>query len=1204
RLSAAYSALQINLGIGQEEELDSLKHIELTATNMSGQAQTAQGEITLQRLQEPPVFYINRYWEKPDVWTISESNFKKDFPFYAWKEDDDPEKWAKSGNPVTVAFDTKNGKTVNLNKNLQAGVYQLVLKSKDAYGEPVEVKRLFRIWESSKPATRFTSPNGLVEKNSYEPGETARIWLGGKDENLNVFFATEKEMLQNPRWLRVNGAEQVTLPITEANRGGMFAHWFVVRNNRRYSSDLSIPVPWSNKDLNITYESFRDKLAPGQQEEWRLKISGPKKDKVAAEMVATLYDASLDQFMMHQWTRVGYPGNTQQVFSNNVTGFNLQVGELRYEYTPEDNPVNERSYRNLNWFDFPMYGGRMQVMYDMAAPASVQLQGRAAGISVGAMKKSRVMSENESFEEAKIGDVNGTAISNSLALDSTRAKANAPAPPAIRSNLNETVFFMPEIRTDAEGNVVLKFKMNEALTRWKLITYAHTKDLKEAISVKEVVTQKDLMVQANAPRFLRAGDAFEFSAKVSNLSKEVIDGKASLTLLDAATLQPLDVQFGLDGAQKSVNFNVQPGQSAPLRWNIKIPGDFSGAVTWQVFADGKQFRDGEESTIPVVTNRMLVTETLPITVRGGQTKKFSFDNLKNANSNTLVTQRYTLEFTSNPAWYVVQSLPYLMEYPHECSEQIFSRFYANTLASSVTAKMPNIRRVYERWKGTDAMKSPLSKNQELKYALLEETPWVMEAQSEEQQRQNIALLFDLNRMADERERALGILAERQTSSGAWPWFSGGMESWYITQYIVEGLGHLQHLGAFDPQKDQKAEQMLDKALGFCDQAIEKQYNELEKLVQAGKAKWEDDHLDGMAIHYLYARSFFPLDKINKIHAYYLEQAQKYWLGKGLYQEGMIALALQRNGRKEAAVKIANSLRERAQQKEELGMYWAFDWGYYWYNLPIETQSLMVEVFDEVANDPKAVEELRIWLLKNKQTNRWESTKATAEAAYALLLHGENWLENTKQVSVSLGGRTIKPNEVEPGTGYFKQQWSGNDVKPSWSEITVANPNSNIVWGAAYWQYFEDLDKIGTFKKTPLTIVKQLFREENSPTGPVLKPITDHAGLKVGDKLKVRIEIRVDRPMEYVHLKDMRAAGFEPVNVISGYRYQGGLGYYESTKDLATNFFIDYLPRGTFVFEYPMFVSHRGDMSNGITTMQCMYAPEFTTHSEGIRVKVE
>jgi hypothetical protein len=419
--------------------------------------------------------------------------------------------------------------------------------------------------------------------------------------------------------------------------------------------------------------------------------------------------------------------------------------------------------------------------------------------------------------------------------------------------------------------------------------------------------------------------------------------------------------------------------------------------------------------------------------------------------------------------------------------------------------------------------------------------------------------------------------------------------------------HLQKLGAFDPNKDQQSNRMLDKAMNYCQAKLNDQYAKLELEVQKGRAKWEDDHLDGMAIQFLYLQSFAPMDKPSKQIGYYLGQAEKYWLSKGLYQEGMLALAFHRFGRKEAAQRIVASLRERATMKEELGMYWPVDWGYYWYQLPVETQALMVEVFSEVGNDPKAVEELRIWLLKNKQTNRWESTKATAEAVYALLLNNgqaNNWLSNTQTVKVSMGDKPLKVAEVEPGTGYFKQAWNGAEVKRSWSEIKVENPNSNIVWGAAYWQYFEDLDKIKDFKKTPLTIIKQLYLEENSATGPVLKLISEGQSLKRGDKVKVRIEIRVDRPMEFVHLKDMRAAGLEPVNVLSGYRWQGGLGYYESTRDLATHFFIDYLPTGTYVFEYPLVVSLRGDMSNGITTMQCMYAPEFTSHSKGVRVKVD
>jgi hypothetical protein len=327
-------------------------------------------------------------------------------------------------------------------------------------------------------------------------------------------------------------------------------------------------------------------------------------------------------------------------------------------------------------------------------------------------------------------------------------------------------------------------------------------------------------------------------------------------------------------------------------------------------------------------------------------------------------------------------------------------------------------------------------------------------------------------------------------------------------------------------------------------------------------------------------------------------------------QGMIALALNRTGDAATSSAILKSLKETSINNEELGMYWKENsGGWFWYEAPIESQALLIETFQEVGKDTKTVDDLRTWLLKNKQTNNWKTTKATAEACYALLLQGTNWLSNEPTVEIKLGSTIISSteNKQEAGTGYFKKTIEGNKVSPQMGNmsVTVSSPNSNISasWGGVYWQYFEDLDKITT-ASTPLRLVKKLFVETNSDRGPVITPVNDGDILKVGDKIKVRVELRVDRDMEYVHMKDMRASCMEPVNVLSQYKWQGGLGYYESTKDASTNFFFSYLRKGTYVFEYPLFVTHAGNFSNGITTIQCMYAPEFSSHSEGIRVNVE
>jgi uncharacterized protein YfaS (alpha-2-macroglobulin family) len=328
-------------------------------------------------------------------------------------------------------------------------------------------------------------------------------------------------------------------------------------------------------------------------------------------------------------------------------------------------------------------------------------------------------------------------------------------------------------------------------------------------------------------------------------------------------------------------------------------------------------------------------------------------------------------------------------------------------------------------------------------------------------------------------------------------------------------------------------------------------------------------------------------------------------------QGMISLALNRYDDKIVSSKIVSSLKENALISEEMGMYWKemyerSSW-WWWYQAPIESQALMVEVFDEVAHDTASVEDLKTWLIKSKQTQNWQTTKATAEACYALLLRGTKWLEKPSTVSIKLGdividAANVKDIKAEAGTGYFKTSWSGSEIKPDMGNITVTKQEAGIAWGSVYWQYFEQLDKIKTHE-TPLKVNKKLFIQQTSATGPKISPVDDNTKLKPGDKLTVRIELRVDRDLEYVHMKDMRASGFEPLNVLSGYRWQDGLGYYESTRDAATNFFFSSLRKGTYVFEYPLVVTHSGDFSNGFTTIQCMYAPEFTSHSDGLRVKV-
>ena len=787
----------------------------------------------------------------------------------------------------------------------------------------------------------------------------------------------------------------------------------------------------------------------------------------------------------------------------------------------------------------------------------------------------------------------------------------------VRKNFNETAFFFPQLKTDAEGNVEFSFTIPEALTQWKLLTLAHTKNAASGYTEKTMVTQKPLMVQPNAPRFIREGDKMEFSAKVVNLTDKEVTGTAVLELIDAATNAPIDGWF--KNIFPTQFFTVAAGQSSALKFPMEVPFNFNSAMSYRIVAKTSEASDGEEMAIPVLTNRMLVTESMPLNVRGTNTKTFKFEKLLNsASSTTLSNHALTVEYTSNSAWYAVQALPYLMEYPYECAEQTFNRYYANTLASFVSNSNPKIKAVFEKWKNVDtaALMSNLQKNEELKSALLQETPWVLEAQNEALQKKNIALLFDMVKMSAEQEKAFNKLKEIQLDNGGFTWFKGGRDDRYMTQYIITGIGHLRKLGALDGSNYENVKAIVDKAVPYLDKKIKEDYDDLIKY----KIKLSNNNTSFQQIQYLYMRSFYSEIKTaassQKAVDYYKGQIKKYWLQNSKYMQGMIALVLHRGKDAATSKAIIKSLKENAIYKEEMGMYWK-DWanggGYYWHQAPIESQAMMIEAFTDIDGNATTVDDLKTWLLKQKQAQNWKTTKATAEACYALLLGGNNWLAEGKEVSINLGNKILinsKDDATQASSGYFKKRVDGEKVKAEMGNITVnlnsstSKPlNSSTSWGSVYWQYFEDLDKI-TSAETPLKLKKQLFKEVNTDKGPSLVAINDGDELKVGDKVKVRIELKVDRDMEYVHMKDMRAACMEPTNVISEYKWQGGLGYYESTKDASTNFFFSWLSRGNYVFEYSIFVSHIGNFSNGITTIQCMYAPEFTSHSEGIRVNVE
>lgn len=1220
-VQVSYTALAINLDIPEKVNREDDDAFRFSTTNMSGQDEPAKGSITISRLQPPDRLYRNRLWERPDLFVMKKEEFAQFFPNDLYEDELNYETWRVVETKQQSTFETPNDKKIILKslKQWQTGVYKIEVASKDAFGTPVKLVNYFTVFSENENKIPDNTFDWFTLLNyRAEPGETISFITGTQAQDVKVLYEVEhRGKIIHKEWLNLSQNQvKKDIAIKEEYRGNISFNLTFIKNGRSYQHTEIISVPYTNNMLDVEFITFRDKLQPGQKEEWKIKIKDKYNKGTMSEMLAAMYDASLDAFRPNYWSFGIYPtyGNTMNWNSSDGFGTNKLnlLAHRSYSYY-----ITPRAYDQFNWFGFDYYGyynrysGGYYDDYD-GDVVYTKKNGRGDSRKKSAMPPpsaaktmdaSGVMMEKE--ESKILADEMTTAEPNDVPLGGETGSE----PIQVRTNFNETAFFYPHLQTDDSGNLVISFTIPESLTKWKMMGFAHTKDLKYGQTVKELVTQKTLMVQSFAPRFFRENDKMTFTSKVTNLAEHDLSGTAQLMLFDATTMQPIDHLTNNKNA--IITFSAPKGQSTKLSWDIEIPNGI-GAITYRVIAKAGNYSDGEEMAIPVLTNRMLVTESLPLPIRGNQSKQFVFEKLKNNNSSTLKHYRYTLEFTSNPAWYAIQALPYLMEYPYECSEQVFSRFYANSIASHIANSNPKIKVVFDTWKNyqPDALLSNLEKNQDLKALLLEETPWVLQAKNESERKQRIALLFDLNRMANELGRALKRLEKMQCSNGGWPWFDGMPDSRYITQHIVTGMGHLDHLGIKSIRDDRKAWNMLEKAVPYLDNRIREDYDWIKRHYPAYE---KEKHLWYDHIQYLYARSYFLKDfSISKRNQeavdYFKSQANKYWLDFNKYSQGMIALALHRWQQLGTPKDIMKSLKENAIFHDELGMYWKdMTGGYYWYQAPIETQALLIEAFDEVVNDTTAVEELKIWLLKQKQTQDWKTTKATVEACYALLLKGTDLLASDKLVEVAIGNNVIDPRkipgfQVEAGTGYFKTSWKPEEITNSMGDIKVTKSDKGIAWGAVYWQYFEQLDKITPYE-TPLKLQKKLFVERITKAGPVIEPVENNTILKVGDKIKVRIELRVDRDMEYVHMKDMRASGFEPVNVISRYKYQDGLGYYESTRDAATNFFFGWLPKGTYVFEYPMFVTHKGDFSNGITTIQCMYAPEFTSHSEGVRVKV-
>lgn len=1180
--------------------------------------------VKLSKLEEPNrIFRENFNQEVQDLPKFSKGEFINKFPHDFFDKNDDIKNWKveKIIRDIVIPNDAKqseesvsqkdsslssfvqNDKNLDLGK-LEAGTYMLELYNIEGK-DTIKAEQYIKVWDkkrlekSQKPFLEVVEPKGETKR-----GEKAKIYVysavgnslsfgEGRGEALvNVFVQNGKGETTTETLKMNNGVLVYEVPMSlDESVSQMNVQFQMVAFNDVQTKSINLPIADSKKPLRIETTTFRDKLQPNSKEKWSVKVLGDDKEQINAEVLANMYDQSLDQFRAnkYEWRKI-----YQQYFM--ASSYEMQNYLNQKNYSKDFKYLNGKSikYPEFNWFN--------NRIYEIDEVVTVAYGQKNKNRVVGMVKKEAAMA----VADAAMPSPETPKITKQLETTSGIAnqegqKENLQKIP-VRQNLNETAFFYPNLMTDNDGNVNFEFTSPEALTQWKLMFLAHTKDARSAYLEKEVVTQKEFSVTPNYPRFLREGDELNLQSKLSNLTAQQLSGSATLQILDAFTNEDISGKFNLKNSTNSFELNAN-GNSV-LNWKLKVPNGVSSIII-KVLAKAGNFTDGEQKAIPVLPNRMLVTDAQPIFVKEGQTKSFVLKNLAENTSTTATNVSNSLELTTNPIWEVMFALPSLKDDQNYSADVQFNKWFADVLASEIFKANPKMKAVFDEYQTKGLLNSNLEKNQELKQLLLEETPWVLDSKDETEQMRKLARIFDANTMRLSIKQDWSDLKKLQNPDGGFSWYAGYPSSYTTSLYILKNLGKLNEWlkGNVADYQSSEQKEMVSGLVKYLDNEISKYA--LTSLSKTNKeniwSNWVLDYLDSR--HYW--ENQYPLKGSGlKLKEFVIQQAPKADI-KDFTFFGLHRAALLFNEYKltNLSKKLLTYLKDTSVQSETQGVYWKQnlnDWG--WYSSKVVNHAGALEAFSKLSPaDENFIEDMKIWLITQKEVSNWDTSRSTAEIIYTILNSGKSWTSSeSDKTEITWGGKALVPQTQ--ATGYIKQSVKSDKIDKNLATVTVKKATPGVVQGGVFWQYYEDLDKIKS-SESYIFITKELYKKVKTVNGEELMKISENSPLKIGDKVTVRMILNTDRNMEYIHLKDMRAAGFEPVDVMSGYQWKNNLGYYQSTKDASTNFYIEYLPKGKYVFEYDYICNAAGAFSNGITTMQNYYAPQMNAYTKGSRVEI-
>ena len=1064
---------------------------------------------------------------------------------------------------------------------LPSGNYRLKLSAKDTQGRECTASKNFLLFSLNDKRPPFVITDWFYQDGlEFDAASPATIYIGSSEKNVYLLydvFAGNKR-LESKRIELSDSVVSFRFPYKKEYGDGILVSMAFVKDGRLYSHNARIMKPAPEKKLQLKWTTFRDKLRPGQQEEWKLTVLYPDGSPAEAEMLATMYDASLDK--IYSAHKLDFGVDFHYVVP--LTYWNTSY--MRNAYLYVDFPLKRLRAVPLEYSELIIPStGRMEAMvvgYGGSPRATLagalKIRGRSAANAV--MNQEAVtdmvlqeeMVETSAQEKAEMGSSEELAETGDI---------------QIRENFAETAFFYPQLRTNEKGEVSISFVLPESLTRWKFMGLAHTRNVDYGKIEATATASKEFMLQPNMPRFVRVGDKANIAASLMNLSDKGVKGTVRMELFNPETEKVFYSQ-----KQK---FDVKGGETGHVNFTFEV-GDKYAVMACRMVADGDTFSDGEQRYIPVLTDKQWVTETVPLNVNGEGAHIFSLENLFNKHSKTASEQRLTVEFTAHPAWYAVQALPVVANPQNEDALSWATAYYAHSLAACIVKENPRIKQIFDSWKAQSGTKetfmSNLQKNQELKNILLAETPWLTEATNEAEQKQRIATLFDLNTMNSQLAVSVEKLGELQNADGAWSWYKGMQGSRYVTTQVMEMLVRLNALTHQDA--DSRMQPMIQKGFEYLGKQAAEEYKSMKEAEKKGAVGLRPSE---QVLRYLYICVLdgkAPVDK--KVNQYFIDKLSGEGKELTIYGKALGAIILQQAGKVAEAKLFMQSLMEYSVVTDEMGRY--FDTPkarYSWFSYKIPTEVAAMEAIQRITKDTKAIDEMKRWLLKQKQTQTWETLIATADAVYALMATGaSDLLANTGGVAITFGKEMIR-TPVDDAIGYIKKTVIGDVMNIK--KVRVDKEGTGMGWGAVYAQYLESMDQIGE-QGNGLSVSRQLYKGDEA--------LNESAPLKVGDKITVRLTVKADRDMDFVQIKDDRAACMEPLQAVSGFRWSNGLGYYQATKDASTQFFIDQMRKGTYVIEYQVYVNRTGEYQTGIATVQSAYAPEFGGHTGGYRVMVE